>query len=202
MPEVSKTKPWILPEDEEEAERTFNDLPVQQQLEFVLRYHGNERLRHLFLSHQGRELVQRLPEIELFLMVKKSGERDALELVSLTSPEQFQYLLDLDFWNKDQLDLGKATQWMGTLLECGEEKVREFIQSTDPEFIALLLKKFLHVMKFEGEPAEVPAGPRCSPLTNSITSPSRNQRRGRSFSDFWNICTMWMRNCMQDSWRP
>ena len=157
MPEVSKTKPWILPEDEEEAERTFNDLPVQQQLDIVLRYHGNERLRHLFLSHQGRELVQRLPEIELFLMVKKSGERDALELVSLTSPEQLQYLLDLDFWNKDQLDLGKATQWMGTLLECGEEKVREFIQSTDPEFIALLLKKFLHVMKFEGEPAEVPA---------------------------------------------
>jgi len=157
MPDVSETKPRVLPKDEEETERTFNDLPVQQQLNIVLRHHGNERLRHLFLSHQSKELVQRLPEIELFLMVKRSGERDALELVSLTSPEQFQYLLDLDFWNKDQLDPGMATQWMRTLLECGEEKVQEFIQSTDPEFIALLLKKFLHVIKFEGEPAELSA---------------------------------------------
>ena len=157
MPDVSETKPRVLPEDEEEAERSFNNLPVQQQLEFVLRYHGNERLRHLFLSHQPKELVQRLPEIELFLMVKRSEERDAFELVSLTTPEQFQFLLDLDFWDKDQLDLGKATQWMGVLLECGEEKVQEFIQSTDPEFIALLLKKFLHVIKLEGEPAEVSA---------------------------------------------
>ena len=157
MPDVSETKPPILPEDEEEAEQIFNDLPVQQQLEFVLRYHGKERLRHLFLSHQPKELVRRLPEIELFLMVKRSGERDALELVSLTTPEQFQYLLDLDFWNKDQLDLGKVAQWMGTLLECGEEKIEEFIENTDPEFIVLLLKKFLHVIKLEGEPAEEPA---------------------------------------------
>ena len=157
MPDVSETKPPILPKDEEEAEQIFNNLPVQQQLEFVLRYHGKERLRHLFLSHQPKELVRRLPEIELFLMVKRSGERDALELVSLTTPEQFQYLLDLDFWNKDQLDLGKVAQWMGTLLECGEEKVQEFIQNTDPEFIVLLLKKFLHVIKLEGEPAEEPA---------------------------------------------
>ncbi len=157
MPDVSETKPRVLPEDEEEAERIFNDLPVQQQLDIVLRQHGNERLRHLFLSHQPKELVQRLPEIELFLMVKRSEERDVLELVSLTNLEQFQYLLDLDFWNKDQLDLGKATQWLGILLECGEERVQEFIQSTDPEFIALLLKKFLHVIKFEGEPTEVSA---------------------------------------------
>ena len=157
MPAELETKPRILPEDEEEAERTFNDLPVQQQLEFVLGHHGDERLRHLFLSHQPKELVRRLPEIELFLMVKESGERDALELVSLASPDQFQYLLDLDFWNKDQLDLGKAAYWMGILLECGEEKVQDFIQNTEPELVALLLKKFLHVIKLEGEPAEEPA---------------------------------------------
>jgi hypothetical protein len=72
MPDVSETKPRILPEDEE-AERTFNDLPVQQQLDIVLRHHGNERLRHLFLSYQPKELVRRLPEIELFLTVKRSG---------------------------------------------------------------------------------------------------------------------------------
>ena len=80
MPEVSETKPRTLPEDEEEAERSFNNLPVQQQLEFLLRHHGSERLRHLFLSHQSKELVQRLPEIELFLMVKRSGRGMLLNL--------------------------------------------------------------------------------------------------------------------------
>jgi hypothetical protein len=43
---------------------------------------------------------------------------------------------------------------MEILLESGEERVTQFIHSADSEFIALLLKKFLHVTTLEGEPLE------------------------------------------------
>jgi hypothetical protein len=62
MPEVSKTKPWILPEDEEEAERTFNDLPVQQQLEFVLHYHGRRDFGTSFSPINPRSLSKGFPK--------------------------------------------------------------------------------------------------------------------------------------------
>ncbi len=86
--------------------------------------------------------------------MKEVGEKDCVDLISLTTPEQFQYILDLDFWKRDQLDPEKILQWMEILLESGEKKVTQFIHSTDPEFVVLLLKKFLHVTTLEGEPVE------------------------------------------------
>lgn len=86
--------------------------------------------------------------------MKEVGERDSLDLISLTTPEQFQYLLDLDFWKRDQLDPEKVLHWMEILLESGENKVTQFIQYTDPELIALLLKKFLRVTTLDGEHLE------------------------------------------------
>ena len=140
-----------LPEEPKEAQKAFQSLPIKDQLDMVLRARGKERLHYLFLSENPEELVQQLPELEVFLTVKEVGERDSLELISLTTPEQFQYLLDLDFWKKDRLDAEKVLHWVELLIESGEKKVTQFIQSTDPEFIALLLKKFLEVITIEGE---------------------------------------------------
>jgi len=141
----------VSPEDPKEARKVFNSLPFENQLDIVSKARGKERLHYLFLSENPEPLVQQLPELEVFLTVKEVGEKDSLELISLTTSEQFQYLLDLDFWKKDRLDPEKVLHWMELLVEIGEERVTQFIQSTDPEFIALLLKKFLEVTTIEGE---------------------------------------------------
>jgi hypothetical protein len=143
-----------LSEDQKEAERVFNCLSVETQLDMVLQARGKERLHYLFLSEHPEQLIQALPELEVFLTIKEAGERDCIDLISLTTPEQFQYLLDLDFWKKDQLDPEKVLHWMEILLESGEKKVGQFIQSTDIDFIALLLKKFIHVTTMDGEHLE------------------------------------------------
>lgn len=146
--------PVTLPEDPKEAGRVFNSLSVKNQLDIVMQARGKERLHYLFLSENPERLIQELPELEVFLTVKEVGEKDCLDLISLTTPEQFQYLLDLDFWKRDQLDPEKVLYWMEILLESGEKKVTQFIQSTDIEFIALLLKKFLHTTTMDGEHLE------------------------------------------------
>ena len=145
----------VFPEDPKEAQKIFNSLPVKNQLDIVLRARGKDRLHYLFLSEHPEQLVQQLPELEVFLTVKEVGEKDCLDLISLTTPEQFQYLLDLDFWKRDQLEPEKVLHWMEILIESGDQKVAQFIHSTDPEWIGLLLKKFLQVITLEGEPVEV-----------------------------------------------
>jgi hypothetical protein len=146
--------PVTLPEDPKEAQRIFNALSVKSQLDIVLQARGKDRLHYLFLSEHPEQLVQELPELELFLTVKEAGEKDCLDLISLTTPEQFQFLLDLDLWKKDQLDPEKVLHWMEILLESGEKKITQFIQSTEIEFIALLLKKFIHATTLDGEHLE------------------------------------------------
>ncbi len=144
----------FLPEDPKEAKNIFNSLSIENQLNVVLRARGKERLHYLFLSENSEELVHRLSELDVFLTVKEVGEKDSFDLISLTTQEQFQYLLDLELWKKDQLNPEKILDWCEILLESGEEKVTQFIHSADPEFIALLLKKFLHVTTLEGDPLE------------------------------------------------
>jgi hypothetical protein len=144
----------FLPEDPKEAKRIFNTLPAEQQLEIVLKTQGKERIHTLFLSEHPEELIHRLPELEVFLTVKEVGERDCLDLISLTTAEQFQYLLDLEFWKKDELNSEKILHWVEILLESGEERVIQFIQTSDPEFIGLLLNKFLKVATADGDPIE------------------------------------------------
>ena len=143
-----------LPENPKEAQKVFQSLPVQNQLELVLRTRGKERLATLFLSEHPEELIQSLPEQEILLTVKEVGEKDCLDLISLTTQEQIQYLLDIEFWKRDQLDPEKILHWMEILLESGEQKVVQFIHSTDSELTALVLKKFLRVTTLEGEVTE------------------------------------------------
>ena len=152
---MTDPRPSILPEDPQQAKKVFQSLPVQRQLEIILQSRGKERVRTLFLSERPEELVSCLPEQEVFLTVKEVGEKDCLELISLTTPEQFQYILDLEFWKRDQLDLEKVLHWMEILQESGEKRTTQFIRTTDPEFIGLLLKKFLRVTTLEGELVEM-----------------------------------------------
>jgi hypothetical protein len=132
----------------------FKDLPLPRQVDFILRYPPKERLRLVFLSEHPKALVQSLPELDLYLTVKALGDRDAVDLVSLTTAEQLQFLLDLDLWKRDQLDPEKISHWIGLLLECGEERLLQFIRETDQEVIAQMLKKLLFVTKIEGELTE------------------------------------------------
>lgn len=152
---MTHPSPFTLPEDQKEAQKIFQSLSPEQQLDFVLHRRGKERVQTIFLSEHPESLVQSLPEQEVFLTVKEVGEKDCLELIALTTPEQFQYLLDLEFWKRDQLDPEKVLQWIEILLELGEKKVVQFFRTTDPEFIALLLKKFLRVTTMDGEPIEM-----------------------------------------------
>jgi len=147
--------PLTLPEDPTEARKIFSSLPIKNQLDIVLRAHGKDRLHYLFLSEHPEQLVQQLPELEVFLAVKEVGENDSLDLLSLTTAEQFQYILDLDLWKRDQLDPEKVLHWMEILIESGDQKATQFIHSTDPEQVVLLLKRFLRVLTSEGEPVEV-----------------------------------------------
>jgi len=123
-------------------------------LEAVLQARGKERLDYILLSEKPEQLVRALPELEIFVTVQEIGKKDAFELLTLTTPEQFQYLIDLDVWKKDRLAREKTLDWVEILMECREEKFAQFVRSADLEFIILLLKKFIRISKQEEETPE------------------------------------------------
>jgi hypothetical protein len=61
------------------------------------------------------KLVQSLSYGDFYWLVKKVGEEDCLTLLSLASEAQWQYVLDLEIWRKDRLDMAHTSAWIKRL---------------------------------------------------------------------------------------
>lgn len=90
-------------------------------------------------------MVAKIPEIEIFLTIKEVGEQDALDLISLNTPEQLTYLLDLDLWDKDQIIPERFLFWLEILEQCGQDKLRQFFCTADLEFLVSGFRKVMRV---------------------------------------------------------
>lgn len=105
---------------QEREERSVTPLEQRREaLERVRDLPGSQALSWILSRPDPRALVRGLPAPDFFWLVKKVGEEDALPILELASTEQWQYLLDLELWNRDRLDLEQLGQWMGRLERAG-----------------------------------------------------------------------------------
>lgn len=141
----------LLDLDPEVAERAFNKLPLKRKVEVVLSAPWRKMMDIILMAENSREIVQALPEEEVYWAVKDRGEEDSLALISMTTQEQFQYMIDIDCWDKDKIDSSSIAKWYKLLGKCHESKVIEWFNKADEEFLICSFKKFFKVFKIEGE---------------------------------------------------
>ncbi len=135
--------------DSGKAETIFNSLTRDRQMELVLAAPWQKRRDIIMLAQNARELVQALPPQEIYLTVLQSGVEDSVQLIALTSHEQFQFLFDMDCWRKDSLDASSIARWYNVLAKCNEQKVIDWFDQADEEFLVASLKKLLRVTKIQ-----------------------------------------------------
>lgn len=82
---------------------------------------GKEVLDRVLEQEDARQLIQQMPQEDFFWLVKKVGDDDSLPLLELASKHQWQYLLDLEIWREDRLDLEQSSRWIKRLqqADCG-----------------------------------------------------------------------------------
>jgi len=82
-------------------------------------------------------------------------------LIELATPEQIQGCLDLDGWDKDQLEVAELRPWLAALAEAGFEKLGEVWNRLDNELRALFLQKSVVVYdtSFGEEPDDANEAP-------------------------------------------
>ena len=72
-------------------------------------------------------MVQSLSSGDFFWLVKGIGEEDCLPLLELASVDQWQYLLDLEIWRKDRLDVTYAWVWMKRLQQADSRRLARWL---------------------------------------------------------------------------
>src|SRR5258708_40268880 len=73
---------------------------------------GYRRIDALLSADDAEAAVASLSPNEVLELVHEVGFQDAQPLLELATPQQIQGCLDLDGWNKDQLEAASLRPWL------------------------------------------------------------------------------------------
>ena len=102
---------------------------------------GVRRIDALLSMDDAAGAIAALSPSEVFELVQEVGFDDAADLIHLATPAQIQGCLDLDGWNRDQLDVAPLKPWLAAVLDAGFEKLGQVWSGLDAELRALIVQR-------------------------------------------------------------
>lgn len=144
--------------------RTSSDsqtVPLSRFRALLARPRGRRRMDALLAADDPEAAVAALPATELYQIIADVGLSEAGELVALATPEQLRGCLDIEVWDRDQLQTEALVPWLQALVETGYEKLGQVWEKLDPELTALTLQRFTRIydLTLEEQPPEDAEGP-------------------------------------------
>lgn len=125
--------------------RDFASLPLDRKLAMLHTLPARRNMELILDDPAAAALVHAFQPQELYWLVEEIGFTDAQELITLASPDQYRFFLDMELWDKETFVPDKAWEWFGHLLEMGEERITEIIPELDHELLLLFLKQAITV---------------------------------------------------------
>ena len=106
-----------------------------------------EKILDFILDHpRPGELVQSFPEEDFYFLIHDIGPEDSLELLSMASAAQWEYILDLESWQRDEVDIFALTKWFELLLQANPGRLIEWLVQDKPELFEFYLFKNIEVI--------------------------------------------------------
>lgn len=136
------------------SDRTSSDTPIVPLSRFravLARPDGRQRMEALLAADDPEAAIVALPATELYQIIAEVGLDEAIELVAFATPEQLRGCLDIDVWDRDQLQAEAMTPWLRALIDTGYDKLGQVWEKLDTEFTALVLQRFTRVYDLSQE---------------------------------------------------
>lgn len=112
----------------------------------ILALPSEKALAEILDHPQPDALVRSFAEEDFFFLVHDIGHQDSLELLSLASIRQWEYLLDIESWTKDRFNLEALTRWMSLLLKADPARFVPWIMDEKAEQLEYYLFKTSQVV--------------------------------------------------------
>lgn len=116
-------------------------------------------VKEIFASNNPEEYIKDISPQNLYLGVKRIGIDSAGDIISISTPEQIQLLLDFDLWNKDQFQEENFWNWLAITDQQGDlSLLNKIFRSLDLKIVALIMSKYVEAYTFD-ETTDAPPGP-------------------------------------------
>ncbi|MBT5631183.1 MAG: hypothetical protein HOJ13_00480 [Nitrospina sp.] len=129
------------------VEDILSGLSVEEQVGYILGLDPQLQQNLLMLSEKAVEVTQSLPVEEIYNLIKEVGREDSLLVLSMASPDQLQYVFDLEWWQGDKFQPKRALDWIILLDQCQDPETLQWFLSEDFDQKVVLFQAFLKVFK-------------------------------------------------------
>ena len=107
---------------------------------------GGEILERILNEKNPRKVVEEFPAGDFFWLIKKIGSDDSLALLELATPDQWQYILDMEIWDRDEINTGETLSWLRRRFETDSRKTVAWLLDEGSALTYYILQKSIEVM--------------------------------------------------------
>ncbi|WP_300459169.1 DUF6178 family protein [Desulfobacula sp.] len=90
-------------------------------------------------------LIQSFPDQDLYYLMHKIGPYDFIPVLSMATSEQWEYILDVEVWEKDRLDLDRMTKTFDLLFQADPQRLLRWAITEKPDFFEFYLLKNMEI---------------------------------------------------------
>ncbi|MCF8080404.1 MAG: DUF6178 family protein [Desulfobacterales bacterium] len=109
------------------ARHEIASLPAEKLLDSVLE------------APDPRALVRAFHEEDFYFLIHKIGPDDSLPVLALASRAQWEYLLDMEGWHRDRLNLNSVERWLKRLQEADSPRLVRWLLEEKKDLLDLFL---------------------------------------------------------------
>ncbi|MBN1103998.1 MAG: hypothetical protein JXL84_11340 [Deltaproteobacteria bacterium] len=132
---------------------------LQREVRGIVPLSGRDAVNTILDLDRPEEFVRSMARTDFYWLVKKVGEDDALPLLQLASPEQWEHLLDMEIWERDRLSHSQASYWLERLLKASPTRVVRWFYAEGEEFCFHYMSQSIQVeVRREDEALDLPDG--------------------------------------------
>lgn len=129
------------------VEDVLSGMSIEEQVRSILGLDPDLQQQILMLSEKAVEVTQSLPVEEVYNLIKEVGKEDSLLIISMVSPDQLQYIFDVEWWQGDKFQPKQALDWIVLLDQCQDPETLEWFLGEDFDQKVVLFQAFLKVYK-------------------------------------------------------
>ena len=118
----------------------------------------SEQAYREILDHpEPTALIHSFAEEDFFFLIHDIGPTDSLELLAMASSRQWEYILDVEIWQWDRIDLKAATHWLNLLLKAAPSRFVNWALRDKPDLIEYYMNKTIEVCirEHDQDPSEL-----------------------------------------------
>lgn len=126
------------------VERAIQELHIKRKE--ILSLPAEKALDEILEHPQPHALVHSFPEEDFYFLIHDIGVGDSVELLSLASARQWEYIVDIEVWERDRISMNSVTKWFDLLIKADPKRLVKWFLEEKIEFVEFYMFKNIEVI--------------------------------------------------------